>query len=270
MTSATSSSPAVTRAALLLDLLADSDGSPLTLSELARAAGLAKSSTSNICRALVDARLICRTDSGYVLGRKVAELGGKYVASFDQVTQFYRVCATLPYLRAELVQVALLDGTEVMYLARHEGRAPLRLSASIGDRFPASVTAVGNALLAQLPPEEVARRFSDPATMPELTEKSVRTLPDLQAKLARVRERGFALDDGEVHPAVIGVATYVPPRASGRPPLAVGASVMRSGARRPYLEQVLVNLRELVVQLTNPLEPSTGRLEDGHREVVVK
>ena len=47
-----------------------------------------------------------------------------------------------PVIQGELAQIAALDGTKVLYLGRHEGRAPLRLSATIGDRFPASITAV--------------------------------------------------------------------------------------------------------------------------------
>lgn len=100
------------------------------------------------------------------MGRRTVELGGAYPAGHDQLRDFYIVCSELPHLRHELVKVAVLDGTDVLYLARREGRAPLRLSASIGDRFLAAPTAVGNALLAELSAEVVAGRFASEAAFP--------------------------------------------------------------------------------------------------------
>ncbi|WP_445286245.1 IclR family transcriptional regulator domain-containing protein [Arthrobacter sp. Hiyo1] len=51
----------------------------------------------------------------------------------------------------EAARLALLDGTDVLYLARYEGTNPIRLTANIGDRFPAHVTATGKAVLSTLP-----------------------------------------------------------------------------------------------------------------------
>lgn len=243
--------PAVTRSIRILGLLADAHGRPMALSEIARSIGAAKSSTSNLCAVLEEHALIQRRDGGYILGRRTVELGGAYVSSFDQVREFYRLCAESPELSHELVQIAVLDGTEVLYLARHEGRAPLRLSASIGDRFPAAPTAVGNALLSMLDPEEVARRFNSPAAFPQRTEKSTRTLGQLQRKLEIVRETGIAVDEGEVHPGVVGIAMVLPARASGEPPLAMGVSLIEpTAAQRKAISK---ELRAVVDQLSNPL-----------------
>ena len=66
----------------------------------------------------------------------------------------------------------MLDGTEVLYLARYEGRSRFRLAANIGDRFPAALTATGQALLAGLPPAEVARRFRG-VDIPHMTDSSL-------------------------------------------------------------------------------------------------
>lgn len=245
--------PAVTRSIKILGLLADAHGRPLALSDIARSIGAAKSSTSNLCFVLEEHGLIQRRDSGFILGRRTVELGGAYIASFDQVREFYRLCLEAPLLSHELVQIAVLDGTEVLYLARHEGRAPLRLSASIGDRFPAASTAVGNALLGLLSVEEVAARFASPEAFPQRTERSTANLEQLQAKLELVRERGYAVDDGEVHPGVYGIAMIIPPRASGEPPLAIGASLVESSGGDTIREGVIGELRDIISQLSNPL-----------------
>ena len=254
------SAPAVGRAVRVLGLLAEARGRPLGISDIARALGIAKSSMSNLLVALEEGRLVERTDAGYLLGRRTVELGGAYLATFDQVREFYKVCGESPVLNRELVQLAVLDRTEVLYLARHEGRAPLRLSAGIGDRYPASLTAVGKALLARLTPAEVAVRFADPASRPRWTERSETSLEGLQRDLAGVRERGWSLDEGQVHPLVVGVAMAVPPRASGEQTFAVGVSMISSTPTDPeptdeHRRQVVDELASAVQRLTNPMLP---------------
>lgn len=249
--------PAVSRAVRILGFLADSRGVPQSLADIARDLGAAKSSTSNICAVLEEASLIARRETGYVLGRRTVELGGAYLATFDQVREFYRICSESPVLGHELVQIATLDGTEVLYLARHEGRAPLRLTAGIGDRLPASLTAVGNALLADLDPEEVAARYAHLDQFPQLTERSTISWEGLQHKIALTRERGYALDEGEVFPNVVGLAMTVPARHSGERSFAIGVSTIDS-AFAPVLgpehrETVLAALREAVTALSNPI-----------------
>ena len=72
--------PAVSRAAQVLTVLADNGGQAAGPSELARRLSLPKSSIANICGALADAGLVRRAGAGFALGRRVAELGGAYLA----------------------------------------------------------------------------------------------------------------------------------------------------------------------------------------------
>ena len=88
--------------------------------------------------------------TGFALGRRLAELGGAYLASVDQVQEFYEASRSLPAGSEETVQFAVLDGLEVTYLARHDGRQPVQLSSGIGRRLPAFSTATGKAALASL------------------------------------------------------------------------------------------------------------------------
>ncbi|QTX05867.1 IclR family transcriptional regulator [Agromyces archimandritae] len=224
--------PALARAIRIVDLLADARGVAVPMSDIARAIGAAKSSTSYLCAALEDARIIRRVETGYTLGPRTAEFGGAYIDGFNEVREFYRFCSTAPLLSQEVAQIAMLDGTDVVYLARHEGTAPLRLTANIGDRLPAAPTAVGNALLAALPPEEIAVRFGTPGALPRRTEQSVASVVELLRKLAEVRERGYAVDENEVHPGISGIAVRIPPRTTAAPALAIGCSFITEGGRR--------------------------------------
>jgi len=87
--------PAVTRAAAILDLLAENGGVAAGPSELARRLGLPKSSIANVCGALADAGLVRRVGTGFALGRRLAELGGAYLATIDLVREFYDACLEL-------------------------------------------------------------------------------------------------------------------------------------------------------------------------------
>ncbi|GAA3633176.1 IclR family transcriptional regulator [Microlunatus ginsengisoli] len=243
----------MTRSLAILTLLADAAGEPLGLADIARGIGAAKSSTSNLCQALEEGEMISRTPRGYVLGRRNVELGGAYIAQFNQMREFYAFCETAPLLSHEVVQIAMLQGTDAVYLARHEGRAPMRLTASIGSRYPAAPTAVGNALLTTLGDAEIIDRFRGAQHFPQLTERSVRTVPALLAKIKAARERGYAIDDNEVHPGIYGLAVPLPPWMSGDQPLAMGTSLMASAATPDFVAAIVAELRDGVRRLTNPL-----------------
>ena len=221
-------SGAVARAADILRFLAAHPAVPQTSADMAAGIGAVPSSTRNTCAALEEAGLIQRRDGGYELGWGLVELGSAYLSSFEQIRRFHRAAAESPLLTRELVQVAILDGTDVLYVARHEGRAPLQLSARVGDRFPAADTAVGNALLAQMDDDGVRQAFAAAARAGRVD------LDDLIARLRAVRESGYAVDSGRVHPAVTGIAAAVPDRFSPER-FAVGVSLV---AQRPGKEEL--------------------------------
>ena len=247
-----SPAPAVTRAAAVLDALEASGGEPLGVSDLARALGIAKSSTSHLCQALEDARLIQRRENGYVLGRRTIELAGAYLSGFDEVRSFYELCGRTVALREHVVQIAMLDGTDVLYVARYQGKSRFRLAANIGERFPAALTATGQALLAGLSPAEVTRRFRG-VDIPQLTERSLSGLADLQAQLAKVRADGYAVDDEGVHPGVIGIAVRLNARLAGETMLSLGVTVLKRLATEQLRTQLLGELKSLAAALSNPL-----------------
>lgn len=245
-----SPAPAATRAAAILRLLAQEG--PLGLTEIARTLELAKSSTLNLMVALEQTDLVRRDAASYCLGRATVELGGAYVRGFDVVREFHRLVAEDQVLNSELLHLAVLHETEVLYLARHAGLHPWRMSANVGDRFPASITAVGNVLLAQLDDDQVRRLYTDPAALPVWTEHSTRSVDELLAKLQLVREQGWAVDDRETNPGVHGMAVLVPPRKPGDVEMALGTSMMHHVADEAAREQMLQRLIAAREELSLP------------------
>ncbi len=260
--------PAVSRAASILDLLAAEPTVPIGPSELSRRLGLPKSSIANICTALADAGLLRRAGSGFALGRKLAELGGSYLASIDQVQEFYAVSAELEAASQETMQLAVLDGLEVVYIARHDGRQMIRLASEIGRRLPASCTATGKAALASLDPAEVNDRLRGMATLPRLTPNSHRTVAELFADLDEVRERGYAIDNEETAEGIVCFGIAVPSRSPGGSLGAASVTLLKARATESRREALVSDLRRLQELLSNPLQARAVDLALGRRSAV--
>jgi DNA-binding IclR family transcriptional regulator len=245
--------PAVTRAALILDVLAEAGGEAVGPSELARRLGLPKSSIANICGALADSGLVRRVGTGFALGRRIAELGGAYLASVDQVQEFYELSRQLPAGSDETVQFAVLDDLEVTYLARHDGRQPVRLTSGIGRRLPAYSTATGKAALASLPDAELDRRLAGLDVLPQPAPNAHGTVAALRADLERIRARGYAIDDEETMEGVVCYGVMIPARQPGEGPCAASITLLKVRATDERVALLLADLRWLAAALSDPL-----------------
>ncbi|WP_017611835.1 IclR family transcriptional regulator [Nocardiopsis salina] len=241
--------PAVTRASAILDVLAEQRGRRMGISELARRLGVAKSSVSNICNALVDSGLLRQTPEGFGLGQRLVSHAEAYLASVDIVDEFQDVCrsATLD----ETVQLAVLDDLrlEVVYLARRDGRQPVVLVSQIGRSLPATTTATGKAMLAALPADELRGQLERNAPLPQLTPKSITDPVDLERELAAVREQGHAVDDGETAEGLLCIAMAVPGPSPRRPAAAVSLTGLAARYSHRSQDEAIEQLRALTDEL---------------------
>jgi IclR family transcriptional regulator, blcABC operon repressor len=253
---AESLAPAVTRAALILEVMAEQPSEPVGASELARRLGLPKSSIANILNAMAEAGLVRRSGGGFALGRKIAELGGAYLASIDLVQEFYDASRALPTASEETIQLAVLDGIEMTYLARHDGRQQVRLTSGIGRRLPATITATGKSALATLDDRELDRRLSTIATFPTPTPHSLGSMGELRADLERVRERGYAIDDEETVEGVICLGAAIPARRPGEGPYAASITLLKARATDDRVTALVDDLRQLARGLSDPMRPA--------------
>jgi len=142
----------------------------------------------------------------YRPGVTVLELGSRFLMNNDIRT---RSIAHLERLRdefGETVHLTILNGSEVVYLEKLAGLHPIGfMSSRVGDRNPAHCTGVGKVLLAYLPDEELAARYPD-GQLTRYTDQTITDLEQLRLELARVRERGYAIDQEEHEPGVKCVA----------------------------------------------------------------
>ncbi|MGN9840685.1 IclR family transcriptional regulator [Nonomuraea sp. H19] len=253
--------PAVTRAVAILDTLGEAEGRPLSVSEIARALGLPKSSTANLCASLEAAGMIARNGQGFGLGRKLVELGGRYLATVDQLRDFYELCRRSTHISRETSRVAVLDGMDVLYLGRYDGTQPLRLTANIGDRFPANCTATGKAILSTLEPAVAEDRLRT-RPLVALSERSIISVPALLADLEATRRRGYAIDDEETTAGIVCLAVPVGGFRTDSAPFAISVTVLKARLDDKFREALLDDLREIAAGLENPLLPK-GAATDG-------
>jgi DNA-binding IclR family transcriptional regulator len=245
--------PAVTRAAAILDVLAENPSVPAGPSELARRLGLPKSSIANICNALADAGLVRRIGTGFALGRKLAELGGAYLAAVDLVQEFYDASMELPTASDETVQLAVLDDLEMTYLARHDGRQQVRLTSGIGRRLPATVTATGKAALAMLDDRELERRLAGVRALPKFTRHSIDSVDRLRVEIAEVRRRGHAIDNEETVEGVVCLGIAIPSRRPGEGPYAASVTLLKARATDERVPAIVADLHALADRLSDPM-----------------
>jgi len=195
----------IARAAQVLRELA---GEPhgLSLLELGRRVGLPRSTAHRIVRALTEEGMVATTPAGKL--RVGPALIGMAVASRRELRH-----EAGPYLDRlahelrETVNLAVLDGGEVLFIDQYAPRRYLSIASEIGARFPVYCTAAGKVLLAALPDEEVGRRL--PKRLAPLTPATTTDRSRLLEELAEVCERGVAYDREEHAPGVSAVATAV-------------------------------------------------------------
>jgi len=199
-------------------------GGRRTLGELARDLAIPKSSLHGILRTMASRGWVETDPTGtrFGLGLTALQVGSAYLDTDDLVGLLGGVLDELAAAFGETVHLGRLDGAYVVYVAKRESVHPLRLYSAIGRRLPAHATALGKALLAERPAAELDALLPDP--LPRLTRRTIVDRGSLDAELAEIRARGYALDHEENTEGIVCVARAV--RATDAISLSVPAARM--------------------------------------------
>lgn len=186
---------AVDRVCDILDHLhKDADGASLT--DIAAVVRLPKSTTFRYLCALEARRYVERDPLTGLFRSGLALLPlENYHATF-LARRFRPLLEQLRDELGETVNLGLLDGDFVTYIAIIESTHSMRLAARIGSREYVHSTGLGKAIAAQLPETRV-REIVQSSGMPRQTPRTIATLDALMDDLAKTRRRGWAIDDGE-------------------------------------------------------------------------
>lgn len=235
---------AVDRAAHLLTLVVEADVA-ITFGELTEAAGLARSTTSRLLAALERTRLVERVETGEYIGGPLFAL---YAARHDRNAELARLAR--PMLRTigeetgETVHLAVANGGRVSHIDQVDSTFLLGARDWTDIEVPPHCSALGKVLLAwdvlELPQGSLER----------VTDKTLRSRAALEADLATVRSRGFAVTLDELEIGLSGVAAPVlGPEATAVATVGISGPTARLEDRVDHIGRLLKEQTEALSQL---------------------
>ncbi len=203
------SSTTLTRSLILLELLAKT-GRSMSFGEIMTATDIPKS-TGHRLLAILTAEGMVQFDSdtrSYRSGFRLAALSFQAWHNLDIRHAGASEMQRLAQLSGETVQISTRDGASIIYTDRVESEKAIGMRSSIGDRSPMYCSSMGKAIVALLPEHEQEAVFS--ATSYErLTDTTISNTEEFRQDIQIIRERGYAIDNGENNPDVRCVAAAI-------------------------------------------------------------
>ncbi len=219
----------------------DHDHPAMTPTEVAQRTDLSRATARRFLLTLTDLGFVRVQDGRFTLTPppQVLRLGTAYLSGLGlpQIAQPHleRLSADLH----ESTSAAVLDRTDIVYVARVGTRRIMSVGITVGTRFPAHATSMGRVLLAHLDEDELDAYFATAELRP-LTDATVHDEPTLRATLAEVREQGWACVEQELEPGLASVAAPLR-RADGAVVAAANVSTTYVGRPLPdsYRDELL-------------------------------
>jgi IclR family pca regulon transcriptional regulator len=228
-----------------------------TLSDIARSAAIPAATARRCLLTLEDLGYVTRHGRSFLLRPKVLELGAAYLDSMDIEHLTKNHLEELARKTGDSAAMSVLDGGDIVYVARASVRTLLRLEAHVGSRFPAHATSMGRVLLAGLSPERLQQYF-DTARLEALTDRTVCDPTQLRALIDECRRSGYAAVADELAYGVVALAVPVLDH-SGRVVAALNTSSHSGKTTRARLvRDRLAMLRQLSRRISADLRAIPG------------
>lgn len=212
---------AVARAFRILEGFADRP-EPLSLSQLAAAAGVDKSSAQRIAHTLGQLGYLEQGANGFVPGRKVLERSFDYLRTNPLVSRALPILAELRRNVQERVDLSLWDDLTMLYLARLQSKRDTFFAHLAGRRVPTYATAGGRSVLSVLSEEE-ALDILNRSDRRKLTPRTTTEVGEIMKQVEAARNAGYSVSLEQVHIGEVAVATVLTDK-QGRPVAAIHVS----------------------------------------------
>jgi len=186
----------------------DADHTELTLSEVAKITDLPRAVARRFLHTLVELGYMRTDGRRFSLRPKILELGYAYLSSMTLPE------IAMPHLEQlvekvhESSSVSVLDGDEVVYIARVPTKRIMTVAIAVGTRFPAYATSMGRVLLAGQSNQWLDGFFAS-TELRALTSRTIAEPARLRRELVRVREQGWALVDQELEEGLRSLAAPI-------------------------------------------------------------
>jgi IclR family pca regulon transcriptional regulator len=230
----------------------DVDRPRQSIADISRTTGYDRATCRRLLLTLVHAGYAEHDGKYFWLSPRTVRLGNAYLhsATLPNIVQ--------PYLEAlaedihESCSASILDGDEVLYIARASHQRVMSINLRIGSRLPLYCSSMGRVLLASFDDAEV-RRMLEQTPRLEYTATTVTDIDALADLIRQVREDGYAIVDQELEVGLRSIAVpVIDKRGNTLAALNIGTHAARVPAERltkdylPRLNALQVELREIV------------------------
>jgi IclR family pca regulon transcriptional regulator len=183
-----------------------------TIADVAQRTGLARAVARRYLLTLAELEYIAQKGTQFSLTPKVLDLGFSYLSTLSVATLGRPRMEVVADTLRESCSMSVLDGRDIVYIARVSAKRLFGSNISVGSRLPAHCTSMGKVFLAYMTPGELDAFFAAGPLRP-LTERSLCSESRLRGLIAEVRGRGWAMNDGESEDGIRGVAAPIVDRA---------------------------------------------------------
>lgn len=227
---------------------------PVTLSEVAVGTGLSRAVVRRILLTLVQLGYVRQEGRQFSLLPRVLELGYAYLSALGVPELAQPVMSELAQRSGESCSMSVLDGPDIVYIARVPTRKIVTIALGVGMRLPAAVTSMGRVLLGALP-EAALQGLLARAPAEARTPKTLTDAARLTERIAADRERGYSVVDEELEVGLCSIAVPVL-NAAGRTVAALNIGASRAAYTPADLERrFLPLLRAAAAQLSLAVGP---------------
>ena len=220
----------------------NADRPAMTLADMSRATGLTRATARRLLHTLVALGYVCTDGRMFELTPRVLDLGFAYVSSLQLPDIAQPFMEALSDRVHESVSASVLDGSQIVYVARVNTQRIMGISLAIGSRLPAAWTSMGRVLLAGLTEPQLGE-FFETLIVAGPTAQSITDLDGLRSEVDAVRNQGYALVDQELE---VGIRSVAAPLRDRRGRTLAAINVGTHAARVTLKELRSVILPELI------------------------
>jgi len=238
----------------------DARSPSMTLSEVAKKTGLPRGTARRLLLTLTELGYAGFDGKHFSLQPRALNLGFAYLHS-RSLWQLGQPCMVELVERVhESCSIAVLDGSEIVYVARVPTAARIMsINLGIGTRLPAFATSMGRVLLAGLAVEEVKRLLEQVSPLPKYTPKTISDQAALLREIDLVRRQGWALVDQELETGLRSIAAPIVD-SSGR--VVAALNIGTHASRWPIqklTQEVLPLLKQTATSISGLVGPERPR-----------
>ena len=198
---------AAARALYLLETL--SRVRSANLETLSREADLPKATALRLLTTLVEHGYVSRDSSDqYSLTLKMFTVGSRALGSVELLDVANPVAGRLRDKTGETVHIGILEENRAVYVLKRESLYTIRMNSRVGRSIPLHCSAIGKCLLASMTDDQI-RKIAAEEGLKRYTSRTICSVEELLGEVAKVRQQGYAFDDGEHEEGIFCVAAPI-------------------------------------------------------------